>query len=297
MRKKGKGAAYAILSAVLYGVSSVFTKTAASMGVTVSALLLLRGIIGMAILLAYTTASRKSIRLARNNYRKVLILGLFGTSSTLILLNCAYLYLPVGTVTTIHFFYPVVVNFINALIYREKVPRITLFTMTVCTLAILLFFESFDESRVAGVVLTLFSVASWTFQLIYIEHSGLLSERKESLSFYACCITAAVGAILGTLTGTLVFTAVVEALPFIVATALFNNVFANLFLQKGIDLVGAGTTAVLSVFEPISSLLFGAMVLNEKLSFWQIVACVTIILSVTVMLICITKEADKKSSA
>ena len=181
MRKKGKGAAYAILSAVLYGVSSVFTKTAASMGVTVSALLLLRGIIGMAIQLAYTTASRKSIRLARNNYRKVLILGLFGTSSTLILLNCAYLYLPVGTVTTIHFFYPVVVNFINALIYREKVPRITLFTMTVCTLAILLFFESFDESRVAGVVLTLFSVASWTFHLIYIEHSGLLSERQEAL--------------------------------------------------------------------------------------------------------------------
>jgi len=74
--------------------------------------------------------------------------------------------------------------------------------------------------------------------------------------------------------------------------ALLNNVIATVLVQKGVELVGSSTTAVFSVFEPLSSIVFGVLIMNEKLGALQLVGCVIILASILFILIC--KNAKQK---
>ena len=279
-----KGILFAIASAVLYGLCAVLTKIATKETLSVSTLIFGRGICGMLFLLILSGFKRRLPKIRAASIPKAALYGICGTAATQIFLNLAYFSLPVGTTTTIHFMYPAVVSVVNALLFRQKVPRITVITLTVSTLSMFLFFENIHASQMSGVVYALLSVLSWTFQLVYMEHSGVLQEDRHSLTFYVCLAMALTGLVYGLLTRTLQLGRILPNLGIIALIAFLNNVCATICLQNGVKFAGAGLSAVFSVFEPIASIVIGAVLLREKLTFRQILACVLILGSICVMI-------------
>ena len=65
---------------------------------------------------------------------------------------------------------------------------------------------------------------------------------------------------------------------FIVAVSV--SVGANAFLQVGIRYTGASTSAILSMFEPITSVVCGVLILNESLSGVKLLGCALILFAV-----------------
>ncbi|MBC8536393.1 DMT family transporter [Feifania hominis] len=279
-KRQTLGMICSVASAALFGLCAALTKLATARGASVGVILFARGLLGAAFLLPYGALTRRPVRVSRGSGKKVLLLGLVGTAATLLLLNLAYCFLPVGTVTTIHFLYPAAVSAISALLFHEKIPPVTAVALAVSTGAMALFFERFTADALAGLLCAAASVFTWAFQLLYLDRSGLLHESKSAVAFWMCCITAAVGAGYGLLTGEFALGVLPEILPVMAVIAVLNNVLATVLCAAGVEHLGAGTAAVFSVFEPIASIAFGALLLRESLSAKQIAASTAILLSI-----------------
>lgn len=285
MLNLASGFAMAVLSAVLYGASAVVTKMISDRGVAVSSILLFRGIIG-GMLLAGASWVRGHGKdgLGKQMRRKAVILSVFGSGATLLMLNKAYLYLPVGSVTTIHYLFPAIVNVTGAAMAKKHLSSGTKAVLTVCMAGTLLLFDSLARSQAPGVVYAVISVATWSFHLLYLEYSGLTECPASAVAVWQCGTVAAMGLICGAVEGH-TFGLAVHALPLLVLTALMNNVFANVLLQAGVKRIGGGLAAILCIFEPISSIVLGGMVLGESMTGRQIAAVMVILAAIGILII------------
>ena len=273
-----KGAVFATTSALLYGLCAALIKLATKDSLSVATLLVGRGGCGMLLLLLAGCIRRKPPAVKLRSLPKIALYGVFGTVATQIFLNLAYLYLPVGTVTTIHFMYPALVAVMEAVLFRQKLPGTTIITLAVLTISMGLLFENVT----AGAL----SVLTWTFQLLYMERSGILEEEdRQTLTFYICLLMAVVGLIYGALTATLQLRSILTNFGIIALIAFLNNVCATVFLQYGVQYAGAGLCAILSVFEPLGSIVIGAILLHEQLTLRQMLSCVLILGSICFLIV------------
>ena len=268
-----KGAVFATASALLYGLCAALIKLATKDSLSVATLLVGRGGCGMLLLLLAGCIRRKPPAVKLRSLPKIALYGVFGTVATQIFLNLAYLYLPVGTVTTIHFMYPALVAVMEAVLFRQKLPGTTIITLAVLTISM-------------GLLFAVLSVLTWTFQLLYMERSGILEEEdRQTLTFYICLLMAVVGLIYGALTATLQLRSILTNFGIIALIAFLNNVCATVFLQYGVQYAGAGLCAILSVFEPLGSIVIGAILLHEQLTLRQMLSCVLILGSICFLIV------------
>lgn len=275
----------AVLSAVLYGASAVVTKMLSDQGIAVSSILLFRGIIGGLLLAVISrVCARGRISLERNMRRKAVILSVFGSGSTLFMLNMAYLYLPVGSVTTIHYLFPAIVNVIGAWMAKKHLSASTKAVLFTCMAGTLLLFDSLTSSQLPGVVYAVISVAAWSFQILYLEYSGLTEQPASAVAVWQCGVVAAMGFVYGFVEGH-TFGLAAQAFPLLILAALMNNVLANVLLQAGIKRIGGGLAAILCIFEPISSIMLGSVILGETMTRRQSAAVVLILAAIGILII------------
>ena len=260
-----KGAVFATASALLYGLCAALIKLATKDSLSVATLLVGRGGCGMLLLLLAGCIRRKPPAVKLRSLPKIALYGVFGTVATQIFLNLAYLYLPVGTVTTI--------------------------TLAVLTISMGLLLENVTAGAERGLLFAVLSVLTWTFQLLYMERSGILEEEdRQTLTFYICLLMAVVGLIYGALTATLQLRSILTNFGIIALIAFLNNVCATVFLQYGVQYAGAGLCAILSVFEPLGSIVIGAVLLHEQLTLRQMLSCVLILGSICFLIVSSTRR-------
>ena len=100
------------------------------------------------------------------------------------------------------------------------------------------------------------------------------------LMFYACSITAAEMYLMNIGTKELIFEQSPKVYGLMLLVALLVSVVANLFLKEGVRILGSTMASFVSLLEPISSIFFGVLLLNESVSVIQIGGCAAIILSI-----------------
>lgn len=283
MSKKIEGRLYMVFAAGLYGLCAVLSKQVLKGQLSVGTIMFLRGISGMLCLLILKIFKREKIYLSRQACPKVALLAVLGISMTQLALNSAYTYLPVGTVTAIHFIYPVLVSVFSAIIFRERISAASKIILVISTLSLFLFFEDASRGQWKGYMFSIISALTWSFYLIYAERSGALKEDKLSVAFFTCAVMAAVGMSCGIATRSFRFDGSGWTLLTVLLIALLNNVIAMILQQKGVELIGATAASVFGVFEPVSSIAFGALLLREHLKTGQIAASGIIIFSIAVM--------------
>ena len=120
------------------------------------------------------------------------------------------------------------------------------------------------------------------FQHIYLDRSCLKQVPNFTLAFYQSCTTALVGLLAGAFVPH-TWDAALTQMPLFLLVGLMNSVLATVLLRASIQRVGAGIAAVLSVFEPVSAILFGVL-LVEAPSLPQLFASALVLSSITVMI-------------
>jgi len=68
-----------------------------------------------------------------------------------------------------------------------------------------------------------------------------------------------------------------------ILVALVANLIGMVSFKAGLEIISASTAAILSTFEPITSLILGMLVFKEVLSWNHIVGSILIITSVTLV--------------
>ena len=97
-----------------------------------------------------------------------------------------------------------------------------------------------------------------------MDKSGLKNQPVFKISFYVALMSSIAMGIFGIGTGELTLTTLTPQAWFISTVfALLCTVVALSLLQIGIKHVGASTAAILTTFEPITSIICGVLLLGE----------------------------------
>ena len=139
------------------------------------------------------------------------------------------------------------------------------------------------NSRVLGMALSFLSGVTYAFYTIYLEKSGLQKMENLKLIFYMNTVAAAMILVMALLTAqfTLRLTPLAWGTAVFFATA--TSLIGVLGYQIGVKCIGPQNAAILSTFEPITSVIVGVLVYREAFSARTLLGCLCVLSAVVIV--------------
>ena len=197
-----KGYFYAVLSAVLFGCMPLMATGIYDQGVTPTALVFWRNLLALPGMAFLAYRERRTLKVPLQALPTMVLLSFFGCTITPILLFGSYRYIASGTATVFHFIYPAAVVVVGMVVLRKKVHGAELFSVGLCMVGVMLFYEPGATVNFAGSAMALGSGVLFSFYIVMLdvfrwreEVSGFL------LSFYIAALSALMTGIISVVTG------------------------------------------------------------------------------------------------
>lgn len=266
MKNQRKGYLFAVLSALLYGSAPLGTKLFLQGGGTPLLMVFFRSSLTILPFYILGKIAKQSYKISGKQLKQLLILSLFGTTLSTSFLNLSYLFIPTGMATTIHFSYPVLVLLGGVLFTGAKLTKRQGICAVLCTAGVLLFYTPGGEVSLAGIALAFCSGMAFAFYTLYLSKSALVEMHPFVLGFYVslfCSFSGVAGVLL---TGGFPKTLSGMAIAMAFLVAMGAALAASALFQMGVQHAGPQSTALLSVLEPLTSIVLGVLVFSEPLS-------------------------------
>ncbi|WP_032121002.1 DMT family transporter [Clostridium amazonitimonense] len=281
---KKKGTILTMLSSITFGFAfTLGPMTYGAEGSNPVTLTFLRNFLSLPFLLVIILLLKIDLKITKKQLRDLVILGFIGNAITTLMLNMAFAYIDVGIVTPIHFTYPIFVTLGCVIFFHEKLSKQKVLALIVAMSGISCFFlsalnsASMGSSTVLGLILAIASGVFYAFYIIFMDKSGLKGESPFKITFYVAVASSIGMFIYGMITNQLVLSSLTSKAWTISAIfAFLCTVVALSLLQIGIKHIGASEASVISTFEPITSVIFGSLLLGEKITSIKVIACILI---------------------
>ena len=283
MNTRTKGLLATMISSVFFGFIPLFVKTICAGGGNSVSAAFYRFFLSVPILYIYLKAQGISMRITRTEFAKIALITIFGYGGTAVLLFSSYNFIPSGMSTTIHFMYPVFTILGCMIFFKEKVSPLKLLCVALCFGGILLFYNGESGGSVLGMALSFLSGVTYAFYTIYLEKSGLQKMENLKLIFYMNTVAAAMILVMALLTAqfTLRLTPLAWGTAVFFATA--TSLIGVLGYQIGVKCIGPQNAAILSTFEPITSVIVGVLVYREAFSARTLLGCLCVLSAVVIV--------------
>ncbi|WP_317326833.1 DMT family transporter [Turicibacter sanguinis] len=277
--KQNQGVLLTILSAFLFGFTPILAKWTYSGGSNAISLTFYRALFSLPVLYGILKYRKVSLKMTKSQWIHLLIVGILGQTVTTITLYATYDYLSVGMATTLHFVYPAFVVLAAVLYFKEKWTRAKVISIILAMIGMLCFIDLSGHISLYGVFLALVSGMTYAFFILYIDKSGLKELDSFKLTFYINLVVSAAVFVYGMGTHSLMINLTPIAWGLTLIISLLVSVFAVALLQIGIKLIGSTKASILCLFEPITSVVFGLILLHEDLTILKLTGCILILLS------------------
>ena len=277
---RAKGIALVILSAVIYGITPTMAKYTYTHGSNPVMMTMFRSLLPIPIILVILLAKKISIKIPVKILGKISVIALVGSTVTSVMLNMSYNYIPVGMSTTLHFVYPTFVSILCFLFYKEHIDRAKILALIISGAGILCFFQGGASGSLIGILLALGSGMTYAFYMVAVDKWGIKDLHPMVFSLYTCLFVSVYTFLYGLMTNQVTFGLTPLSWVFTFLVAVSVSIGANAFLQVGIRHTGASTAAILSMFEPITSVVCGILILRESLSGTKLLGCSLILIAV-----------------
>ncbi len=277
-----KGKFYLLFSAFLYGVLPALTAIAYKGGVNGITLTFLRSAVSLPLLYVIIKADKRSLKVTRKQLRDISLLSIFGGVMPILSLYMSYNYISTGLATTLHFIYPIIIVIASAVLYREKISRLTLSAVVIATVGIFMFTDVNAAADKTGIVLAVLSGIFYSFYVIFMDKSGLYKLDFIVLTFYLAVVMSISMFIFGVMIHGISFDISPLSWSFSILISIIVTLGAMPLLQVGIKYEGATTAGILSTVEPITSIIIGAVFLGEIIGAGQIIGVALILLGVLI---------------
>jgi drug/metabolite transporter (DMT)-like permease len=280
--RNAAGVALVIGSAVCFGTLGVFGKLAYRIGLTTPQLLSYR-FASAAVLLWLTAIVIRQPFPPRRNLLGLAIMGGAGYVGQSGAYFNALHYIPASTNALLLYTFPVVVTLLAALLFDESLGWTKLAAVAIAFVGTMLVVGAqLRGGSAIGVVLGLGSAA---FYSGYILFGSRLLPGLPPVSATAVIMTSAalVWGVYTAATGQLAVSWTAPRLALMGAFALLGTTIPVLTFILGLRLVGPSRAAILSTFEPASTVLLAVIILGELASPLQYAGGALIIASVLVL--------------
>ena len=285
MSLQTKGVVLAIISAICYGMNPLGALFLYEEGLNVNSVIFYRFIFASILLAIFMLIKKDSFYLKFKEIILLALLGLLFGISAISLFN-SFLYMDAGLASTVLFIYPIFVAIIMALFFKEKNSIITILSIIFAFLGVVLLYES-DGANVSnfGIFLVIVSSLCYAIYIVIINQYLKLSALK--VTFYSmlfCTITILIHSF---------FDSSLNIMPLVnfnmwfytIFLALVPTIISLLFLIKAIQLIGSTSASILGALEPLTAVLIGVYVFNEKITFWLVIGIVFILFGVILIVL------------
>ena len=129
------------------------------------------------------------------------------------------------------------------------------------------------------------SSVTFGFYVVNIDKSGLSHMNGIKLSFYLSLVLIVAFLISNIFVKQLIINQPLESYGLMFIVAMLASFLAVVCLKEGIRLIGSGMASILSMIEPISTLIFGKIFFDEIISLNKVVGSTIIIIAIVFMAI------------
>ena len=282
---KTKGFILGAIAAASYGMNPLFTLPLYSAGMSVDTVLFYRYSLAVIVLGIMMKFQKQSFAIKRVDVLPLCIMGLLFAFSSLFLFM-SYNYMDAGIASTILFVYPVLVAIIMAVVFKEKVSPITMFSIALAFVGISMLCKSPGGQTLSlvGITFVFLSSLSYAIYIVGVNRSSLKDMPIAKLTFYVLLFGLSVYVVR------LQFCTELQVIPTpmlwinAVSLAVFPTVISLVTMTKAIPYIGSTPTAILGALEPVTALFFGVLVFGEQLTPRIILGILMVITAVTLII-------------
>lgn len=282
---KTKGFILGAIAAASYGMNPLFTLPLYSAGMSVDTVLFYRYSLAVIVLGIMMNFQKQSFAIKRVDVLPLCIMGLLFAFSSLFLFM-SYNYMDAGIASTILFVYPVLVAIIMAVVFKEKVSPITMFSIALAFVGISMLCKSPGGQTLSlvGITFVFLSSLSYAIYIVGVNRSSLKDMPIAKLTFYVLLFGLSVYVVR------LQFCTELQVIPTpmlwinAVSLAVFPTVISLVTMTKAIHYIGSTPTAILGALEPVTALFFGVLVFGEQLTPRIILGILMVITAVTLII-------------
>lgn len=286
-----KGILSAILSAVIFGLLPLFTNIIYAMGAGPKSVGFYRVSLSLLPMVIIQFLLKNSMHVSFKEALGLLIPSL-SFIGTIISLCSSYNYIGSGLATSLHFLYPSIIFLLTTILTRSRPKLLEVTCLLVAMISIFMLMGKNTVLDLRGIFLAILSAFTYSIYSISLQNKNIQEMNSLTklffMNFFACIFLL----IYVFMTKTSVFFP--NTLPswlFLLFYSVILTIGATFLYQKGVELIGAKSTANLSILEPVVGVLSGMVFMEEKASFYQILAIVLILLS-TLVLVNFTSEKE-----
>ena len=273
------------IAAASYGMNPLFTLPLYSAGMSVDTVLFYRYSLAVIVLGIMMKFQKQSFAIKRVDVLPLCIMGLLFAFSSLFLFM-SYNYMDAGIASTILFVYPVLVAIIMAVVFKEKVSPITMFSIALAFVGISMLCKSPGGQTLSlvGITFVFLSSLSYAIYIVGVNRSSLKDMPIAKLTFYVLLFGLSVYVVR------LQFCTELQVIPTpmlwinAVSLAVFPTVISLVTMTKAIHYIGSTPTAILGALEPVTALFFGVLVFGEQLTPRIILGILMVITAVTLII-------------
>lgn len=285
MQSKLKGYLCGIGAAVCYGTNPLGALYLYEDGINANSVLFYRFALAVVMLGMLMAARRKSLKVSRRELSLLCALGVvFSTSS--ITLYFSFCFMDAGIASTLLFVYPVMVAVIMALLFKERLPAVSVFAIMLALSGIAMLYHGDGGATLStrGVMLVMFSSLSYAVYIVVVNKSPLRMSSMK-LTFYVLffgMLTVLTNSFITGLHIQMLTTPRMWSCAFMLA--LLPTVFSLVLMTTSVHETGSTPTAVMGALEPLTAVVIGVAVFGEQLT-PRLAAGIVLILTAVIMII------------
>lgn len=280
------------LSAILFGLIPILTSILYANGENAVSVSFYRYAFMLPVLWLLSLYKRLSLKIAiKDAWNIFLFISLFSTA-TMLLLNSSYVYVNTGVATTLHFLYPLFVILICRLFYHDKIDSHTKKSLLLILIGIACFLIHVEIESLIGIVLAFASSFTYAIYLVEMEKKRLSRLHPIVFSFHISLDTTILLWLFHLVLPSLQLPSY-DAFLWLCILSI-TSLVALACLQLGSRSIGAKLTSLFSLFEPITSLIVGIVILKEEISIWKVIGCILIFIAVVYVAVGKPKNKEVK---
>lgn len=278
-RRKFKGATFVAISASSFGFLPIFAKFAYSENVLVNQFLFFRFLLGSFFILTFLILRKKFLFPDTRKLLYFLILGgmfYFGQSS---LYLTSILFIPVSVAVLILYTNPVFVAIFSRILHFERPGKGIAISSILAIIGLFLITNPIFNVTPIGVILALSASLVYTGYILFSSRA-IRNFSEENASFYITLSSSFSFFLYMTLAGNLNLSFNYKAWLWIILVSLISTSIAITTFLQGIKLIGPTLSSLLSLIEPITSILASFIIFNESFAYLQWLGVILIFIAI-----------------
>ncbi|WP_129126257.1 DMT family transporter [Geomonas oryzae] len=269
MTDRHKGAWFIAASAAGFATLGILIKSAFTGGANISTVLAGRFLIAGLFLLGILRARCIDCRLDKKVAFQLILMGAVGYGGMSGLYANAIHYLPASLTGMLLYTYPALVTVLALIMGEERFSGTKGVALVVCSVGlVLLLGASFEGAQLSGVLSVLGAAVIYSCYII-IGNRILKNLDPMVTSLWVCTAAGLAFLCYGAAKGEIILELSPQGWLSILGIAVFPTLFGVMGFFAGLRLVGATNASIISMLEPLITVLLSAVLLGERITALQ----------------------------